>query len=86
MRPWRSPGSSESGDGLLGASRDEIVIRLQVDPELRSRAESLGKKPGSLRGDPSLAPDQLVDALNGCPDVSRKGHLSYAQRFEELFK
>src|SRR5258708_6627276 len=40
----------------------EVVVRLQIDPELRRRAERLGEEPGGLGADPTLALYGLVDA------------------------
>ena len=36
----------------MGSLDDEIMIRLQVDPEFRGGVERLGKKPGGFRVTP----------------------------------
>ena len=36
-------------EAVLRALGNQVVIRLQIDPELRRRVESLGKEPGGFR-------------------------------------
>lgn len=52
------------------------MIRLQVDPELRGGSKRAGEEPSSLRCHASLPPYELVDPLNGNPQVLREGNLS----------
>lgn len=68
----------------MGSLHHEIVVGLQVDPELRSRVEGLGEKPSGLRGDPPLPTNDLVDPLDRDREVRGQGYLSQSQRLQEL--
>lgn len=61
--------------GHLRAVDDKVVVRLQADPVLGSRAERLGQQQGGLRGDPALPSDDLVDALHWHAQVLGQRHL-----------
>jgi hypothetical protein len=51
---------SDRAKGAMPASSEgaasQVIVRLQIDPELRRRAESLSKEPGRFGTDPPLAP------------------------------
>jgi hypothetical protein len=78
--PTRTARAVERGEHLLasfpqrrnrftGTVHRQIMVRLKTDPELRSSIESLGQKPSSLRGNPALAANDLVDPLYRDPKV-----------------
>lgn len=84
-------------DSLLGSFAHEVVVRLEMDPELRRRAEGASKQPSrdpltswppvwSLGSDTPLPPDQLVDALDGNVEVFGKGTLAYSQPLQEILE
>ena len=59
-----------------GTVRDQIMIRLEIEPEFRGGVERLGKKPGGFRGHASLPADDLVDSLDRNPEVLCESDLS----------
>ena len=68
----------------MGSLDDEIMIRLQVDPEFRGGVERLGKKPGGFRSDSPLPTNDLVDPLDRDSKMLRQGDLSQLQWLQEL--
>ena len=75
LKPWNL---------LLRPAPGQIIITLEIDPELRCRAEGLRKQPGSLRRYPSLLADNLIDPLDWNPDMSGKSDLGDTQRLQEF--
>jgi hypothetical protein len=59
-----------------GAVRDQIMIRLQIEPEFRGGVDRLGKKPGGFRGHASLPAEDLVDSLDRSPKMFCQSDLS----------
>jgi hypothetical protein len=74
----------QASDHAPRASLREIVYSLQVDPELRGRAECLREQPRRLWCDAPLASNDLVDALQRHSDVLRESHLRDTEGFEKL--
>ncbi len=48
-------GQSQWLDGLFGSVRGQIVVALQIEPELRCCAKSASEQPGCFRSNASLA-------------------------------
>lgn len=76
--------SLQSIDGSTGTVHCEVVSRLEIEPKLWSRTQSLGQKPGGFRCDTTLASHELVYALNRHSNVLGKGHLSLTKGLEIL--
>jgi hypothetical protein len=68
----------------VGTVEDEVVIRLQVDPELGRGVERLSQEPGGLGSHAPLASHDLVDPLDGDFEVVGEPDLGESQRLEEL--
>ena len=62
------------------------MVRLQIDPELRSRTQSAGQESGGFRSHTALPAHELVDPLDWDTQVLSKCHLADAQRLEELLE
>ena len=74
-RQGRSARAFESPHASLGLVQCEVVVGLQVQPELWSCAECLCEQPCGVGSDTALAPDDLVDVLHRDADVLAKGNL-----------
>jgi hypothetical protein len=61
---WRDRSDLFSGP-ILGSV--EVIVRLQVEPELCRRPEVAAEPQRGIGGDPSLAVDDLVDPPGGTP-------------------
>ena len=81
-----SSRSTKPSNSLFRAIDGQVKVGLQVDPELRRCPKRLREKPGRSRGDSSLAPNELIDALHGDPDMLGERHLGYFQRIEKLLQ
>jgi hypothetical protein len=79
-------GSLEASDPLLWSTDREIVVGLEVGPELGAGPESLSQEPGSFGSDTTLAANKLVDALDRDTNVLGESHLCDAKRLDELFE
>jgi len=62
----------------------QVVVGLQVEPELRRHAKVTPKPQGGTRGDGSLALDNFINAARGHADVFSQSVLGDAHRFEEF--
>src|SRR5688572_30456493 len=69
-----------------GLVRGEVVVTLQIQPELGRSVEGLGKEPGRLGRDAALRLDDLVDALQRNLQVRGQAHLRDVQRLEKLIE
>ncbi len=63
----------------------QVVVRLQVEPELRGGAESTGQTQGGIGCDAALALNDGVDAIWRDAQGARQSVLADPQRFEEFF-
>jgi hypothetical protein len=59
-----------------------IVERLQVHPELRTRAEPVSEAQRSVAGDRTLAVNDLADAISGHANLPRKLGGAHAKLFK----
>lgn len=62
----------------------EIVVGLEVGPELGGRIERLRKRPGDLRRDSSLPMDDFSDSLPRYTNMLGEGSGGEPERLEEL--
>src|SRR3569623_1015203 len=81
-----SPADSDALDVLLRSRASQVVIGLQVHPELWRGAQLVGKEPRRLRSDATLPVDDFVDALNGNAELLGELRLRDLQGNEELLK
>lgn len=63
----------------------QLVVGLEVEPELRAITKILGKAEGGVRGDSALAMHDLIDATRRHADVFREPVFGQAKRLEEFF-
>ena len=68
-------GSTESGHAFARPGDREVVVALQVDPELRGGTQGLAEQPSGLRRYSALATNNFVDALHRNTDVLGKLNL-----------
>ncbi len=64
----------------------QVVMRLQVEPELRGGAESARQTQGGIGSDAALALNNGVDAIRRYAQGARQGVLADFQRLEEFFQ
>ena len=64
----------------------QVVVRLQVQPELGFHAEVDAQARGGIGGDAALAGDDFPDAALRQTDFLGQPVLGYAQRLEEFFQ
>jgi hypothetical protein len=64
----------------------EVVLCLQVHPEVGCGLERACEEPGGLRGDAALAVDELVDPLDGNPEMTGDPGLRNFHREQELLE
>src|SRR4030095_8894157 len=77
-------GLAKLGNASSRLGPRQVMVCLEVYPELRCGPEGLRKQPGSLRCDPSLPPDNLVDTLHRHSDMLGQPHLSQPKRLQVL--
>jgi hypothetical protein len=70
----------------VGTGLGKIVDCLEIQPELRARAESLAQKPGGVWGNPALSANQLIYPLSGHSDMGGQLNLRDAQGNEKFLK
>jgi hypothetical protein len=79
-------GSDLGGDGGAGLVEGllEVVMGLEVEPELRGVPEEPREEEGGVGGDRALAEDDLVDAAGRDSGGLRDAVLAEAEGLEEL--
>jgi hypothetical protein len=63
---------------------DILIVRLEIDPKLRSRVERLAKQDSGIGGDGALAIDDCGDAVRRHAEGSRQAICADAERQQEL--
>lgn len=61
-----------------------VVVRLQIEPELRLHVEETSEAQGGVRGDGAAAMDDLVDPSGRDADILGQLVLADAQGFQKL--
>jgi len=85
--PWVAQPSRGLGNRRdLGGwpSGGQIVVGLEVHPELRAGVERLGEQPGRFGRDTPTPANNLIDPLNGHTEVGGEGDLSDSKGLKEL--
>ncbi len=69
------------------ASRDlQIIMSLQIDPELRRRIKCNRQPQSSISGNPSFLSNDRIDPVRGDSQLSSQSILAYTQWFHKLFQ
>src|SRR3954463_5249029 len=76
-----SASRADAGELFLGTGAGEVVLGLEVNPELGRGAEGVREQPGRLRGDAALASHDLVHPLD--PDIELLGERQLGQAHRE---
>ena len=64
----------------------KIPIPLEIEPELRARAESVSKRQRGIDGDGASAVDDLIEATIRPCEMLCQGLLAEMERFHEFFQ
>lgn len=86
-RSSRASGSSfKASYGSAWLAAREVIVRLEIQPQVWRRAESSREQPCGFGGDSSASACDFVDPLERDPDVRSERDLCDAERLEEFLK